>query len=215
VLSDVLPILENLGLRVVAEEPFRIDCVDGMSVWIHEFQLAGAIVATAVLAAALERRFAEAAKIWSDQSGAIHYSCFISYSSKDHTFADRLHSDLESKGVRCWFAPHDLSIGAKTWDAIDEAIQFRDKLLIILSEASITSDWVEDEVNKAYAEERERKAIVLFPIRIDDAVITTAKPWARKLLDQRHIGDFRRWNEHSEYQKSLERLLRDLKPAAA
>ena len=28
-LSDVLPMLENLGLRVVAEEPFRIDCADG------------------------------------------------------------------------------------------------------------------------------------------------------------------------------------------
>ena len=45
VLSDVLPILENLGLRVVAEEPFRIESSDGAAVWIHEFQLAGVIVA--------------------------------------------------------------------------------------------------------------------------------------------------------------------------
>ena len=37
VLSDVLPILENLGLRIIAEEPFRIDSVDGRAVWIHEF----------------------------------------------------------------------------------------------------------------------------------------------------------------------------------
>jgi hypothetical protein len=50
------------------------------------------------------------------------YSCFISYSSKDQLFADRLHADLQDKGVRCWFAPHDLPIGAKTRDAIDEAI---------------------------------------------------------------------------------------------
>ena len=81
------------------------------------------------------------------------YSCFISYSTKDQLFADRLRADLQDKGVRCWFAPHDLSIGAKTWDAIDEAIRLRDKLLLILSEASIASDWVEDEVGKAYAEE--------------------------------------------------------------
>jgi glutamate dehydrogenase len=39
VLSDMLPILENLGLRVVAEEPFRIDTIDRGAVWIHEFQL--------------------------------------------------------------------------------------------------------------------------------------------------------------------------------
>jgi uncharacterized protein YjbI with pentapeptide repeats len=139
------------------------------------------------------------------------YSCFISYSSKDQLFADRLHADLQNKGVRCWFAPHDLPIGAKTWDAIDAAIRLRDKLLLILSKASIASEWVEDEVNKAYAEERSRKEVVLFPIRVDNAVISTAEPWAVKLRDQRNIGDFRQWKKPAEYQKSLERLLRDLK----
>src|SRR5204863_3948691 len=92
------------------------------------------------------------------------YSCFISYSSKDQQFAERLHADLQNKGVRCWFAPHDLPIGAKTWDEIDEAIRLRDKLLLILSKGSIASEWVEDEVNKAYAEELSRKEVVLFPI---------------------------------------------------
>lgn len=67
------------------------------------------------------------------------YSCFISYSAKDKMFVERLHADLQNKGVRCWFAPHDMPIGAKTWDAIDEAIRLRDKLLLILSKASIAS----------------------------------------------------------------------------
>jgi hypothetical protein len=116
-----------------------------------------------------------------------------------------------TKAFDAGFAPHDLRIGAKTWDAIDEAIRLRDKLLVILSEASIASDWVEDEVNKAFAEERGRKETVLFPVRIDDAVMTTTEPWARKLRDQRHIGDFRQWKKPTEYQKKLERLLRDLK----
>ena len=41
--------------------------------------------------------------------GAIQfYSCFISYSAKDQEFADRLYLDLQNKGVRCWFAPHDI-----------------------------------------------------------------------------------------------------------
>ncbi len=59
VLSDVLPILENLGLRVVAEEPFRIDAEDGGVVWVHEFQLAGPAVAAAN-SAADRARFEEA-----------------------------------------------------------------------------------------------------------------------------------------------------------
>jgi hypothetical protein len=139
------------------------------------------------------------------------YSCFVSYSAKDQVFADKLHADLQNKGVRCWFAPHDLPIGARTWDAIDEAIRLRDKLLLILSKASIASEWVEDEVNKAYAEERSRKETVLFPIRIDNAVMSTGEPWAVKLRDGRNIGDFRQWKKPAEYQKAFDRLLRDLK----
>jgi TIR domain len=75
-----------------------------------------------------------------------HHSCFISYSSRDQAFAERLHADLQNNGVRCWFARHDMPIGAKIIDAIDEAIQQRDKVLLILSEAAIASDWVEGEV---------------------------------------------------------------------
>jgi hypothetical protein len=42
------------------------------------------------------------------------YSCFISHSSKDKDFAERLHADLQNKGVRCWLAPHDMPIGIHT-----------------------------------------------------------------------------------------------------
>jgi hypothetical protein len=39
----------------------------------------------------------------------IHHSCFISYSSKDDAFAQKLYNSLQGHSVRCWFAPHDLS----------------------------------------------------------------------------------------------------------
>ena len=138
------------------------------------------------------------------------YSCFISYSSKDQDFAERLHADLQARGVRCWFAPHDMAIGAKILDAIDEAIRLRDKVLLILSEAAIASDWVEGEVTRALDEERERKRSLLFPIRLDGAVLATEEAWARLLRGQRHIGDFTYWKQHDAYRKALERLLRDL-----
>jgi len=139
------------------------------------------------------------------------YSCFISYSSKDQEFAERLHADLQNAGVRCWFAPHDLPIGAKTWDGIDDAIRTRDKVLLILSNGAIGSDWVEDEVTTAFAEERRRKELMLFPVRLDDAVLETDEPWAGKLRDNRNIGDFSRWKDHDAYKLTLERVLRDLK----
>lgn len=139
-----------------------------------------------------------------------YYSCFIAYSSKDFEFVERLHADLQNAGVRCWFAPHDLPLGAKTYDEIDSAIRLRDKLLVVISAAAVASDWVEDEVNHAFEEERQRKEIVLYPIRIDDAVFATSEPWAVKLRDQRNIGNFGDWSDYEKYQLSLQRLLRDL-----
>jgi hypothetical protein len=138
-----------------------------------------------------------------------YFTCFISYSTADHDFTQRLHADLQGKGVRCWFAPHDMPIGAKIYEEIDSAIRLRDKVVLILSKFSIASDWVEDEVTKAFEEERTRGQTVLFPIRLDDAVMDTNEAWAAKLR-ARHIGDFRRWKEHDEYQKSFARVLRDL-----
>ncbi len=139
------------------------------------------------------------------------YSCFISYSSKDQDFAERLHADLQNKGVRCWFAPEDLKIGARTRPAIDEAIRVRDKLLLILSEKSIESGWVEKGVETAFEEESRRKETVLFPIRLDNTVMQTGEAWAADIRRTRNIGDFRDWKNHESYQKAFERLIRDLK----
>jgi uncharacterized protein YjbI with pentapeptide repeats len=139
------------------------------------------------------------------------YSCFISYSSQNEDFARKLYNDLQESGVRCWFASEDLKIGAKLRYAIDEAIRFRDKLLIVLSENSIGSDWVETEVETAFEEEKERGVTVLFPLRIDDAVMETTKPWARMLRRERHIGNFSDWKQPEAYKVVFNRLIRDLK----
>jgi uncharacterized protein YjbI with pentapeptide repeats len=138
-----------------------------------------------------------------------HYSCFISYSTMDQDFAGRLHADLQDKGVRCWCAPHDLPIVVKILDEIDAAIRLRDRVLLILSEHSIKSDWVEDEVTKGFEEERRRAQIVLFPVRLDQTVMKTNEAWAAKLR-ARNIGDFGRWKDHDAYKRSFERVVRDL-----
>ena len=106
-------------------------------------------------------------------------------------------------------------MGAKIIDAIDEAIRLRDKVLLVLSEASIASDWVEGEVTRSLDEERERKQIVLLPIRIDNAAMETTEGWARLLRGQRNIGDFTRWKEHDAYSLALERLLAALRHASS
>ena len=142
------------------------------------------------------------------------YSCFISYSSKDEELAQRLYADLQSKGVRCWFAPEDLKIGERFRRRIDEVIRVYDRLLLILSENSVASSWVEKEVETAMESEDEQKRTILFPVRLDDSVMEIKTGWPADVWRTRHIGDFRRWKEHDEYQKAFARLLSDLKAGA-
>jgi hypothetical protein len=139
-----------------------------------------------------------------------YYSCFISYSSKDEDFAKRLYADLQINHVRCWFAPHDMRIGDEIRPRIDESIRMHDKLLLVLSESSLTSTWVKKEVETAFENEAQQQKLVLFPVRLDDTVMHTPQAWAADIRRMRHIGDFTHWKDHDEYQKVFARLVRDL-----
>lgn len=139
------------------------------------------------------------------------YSCFISYSNKDESFAQRLYADLQAKGVRCFYAPEDLKIGSRFRDEIERSIHVHDKLLLALSSDSIQSRWVQTEVETAFEREQRENRSVLFPIRLDATVMETKQAWAAEIRRTRHIGDFSRWKDHGSYQKAFDRLMRDLK----
>jgi uncharacterized protein YjbI with pentapeptide repeats len=147
------------------------------------------------------------------------FSCFISYSTKDQEFADRLHADLQSNGVRCWFAPHDIQGGKKIHEQIDEAIRVYDRLLLILSGASMNSEWVKTEIAKARRREVREQRRMLFPVRLVD--FETLRDWecfdadtgkdsAREIREY-FIPDLSNWQDHASYQTAFHRLVRDLK----
>jgi hypothetical protein len=147
------------------------------------------------------------------------YSCFISYSSKDQEFADRLYANLQDKGVRCWFAPHDVQAGKKLHEQIYQAIRIYEKLLLILSNDSMNSEWVKTEIANARRREINEKRQMLFPVllvpfeqirewKAFDA--DTGKDSAREIREY-FIPDFSNWKDHDSYQKAFDRLLQDLK----
>ena len=63
-----------------------------------------------------------------------------------------------------------------------------DKLLLVLTENSMKSPWVEKEVETAFEKERKQGRTVLFPIRLDDAVMGAEEAWAADIRRTRHIG---------------------------
>lgn len=108
-----------------------------------------------------------------------------------------------------------MKIGDKIRTRIDEAIRLQDKLLLVLSESSIESQWVEQEVETALEKERDQKRTVLCPIMVDKAVMNTDAAWARLIKNTRHIGDFSQREDDAAYQKAVGRLLRDLRAEEA
>jgi uncharacterized protein YjbI with pentapeptide repeats len=150
-------------------------------------------------------------------------SCFISYSTKDQEFADRLYYDLYTKGVLCWFAPHDVQGGKKLHEQIDDAIRMHERLLLILSSDSMNSEWVKTEIRKARKRERTEKKRVLFPVRLVsfDAIrdwelfdADEGKDLATEIREY-YIPDFSEWKSHDPYQREFEKLLRDLRTDAS
>jgi uncharacterized protein YjbI with pentapeptide repeats len=151
-------------------------------------------------------------------TGIEFYSLFISYSTQDHEFAERLYADLQAKGVRCWFAPHKLKSGKKVHKQIDEAIRVYDKLLLILSPDSMGSEWVRTEIAIARKREVDQKREVLFPIGL--CPFETIRKWeyfdsdigkdSAREIREFHIPDFSNWKDHDAYKLAFDRLLDDL-----
>lgn len=152
--------------------------------------------------------------------------CFISYASPDQALAERLYTDLQKNGVRCWYAPDKLKGGQKLKAQIDEAIRLHDVFLLILSEASMTSKWVKDEIAEAIGGKTLAKILGdeiskegrLFPIRLVDFE-RIEDVWAGygfgDEIREYYIPDFSQWQNPDVYQKSFERLLKDLRASSS
>ena len=151
-----------------------------------------------------------------------YYLCFISYSSVDEAFCRRLHDRMQEAGLRTWFAPEDMRWGQKLHEQLDRAIQLFDKLLLVLTETSMHSPWVEFELRTALAREQREKRRVLFPLRlVDFAAIQawqcfdadTGKDLAREIRAYYIPGDFSHWQDPAAFEAAFDRLLRDLTAA--
>lgn len=140
-----------------------------------------------------------------------YLSCFISYTNNDYEFARKLYDDLQEKGVRCWFAPKNMAIGAKIRDSIENAILNHEKLIIILSKHTAASPWVEAEFETCFEKERAQRKQLLLPIKIDDLDNTSNAAWISNIKRTRNIGDFSGWENASFYKLALAQLLEDLK----
>ena len=149
-------------------------------------------------------------------------SCFISYSSKDDEFARRLYNQMRGEKLRVWFDQEDMQGGKKVMEQIDRAIQVNDRLLLVLSESSLKSEWVKTEIRKARRVELSGGHRKLFPIRLVN--VGRLEKWKCLATDpdedlaaevrSYHIPDFSNWKDHDAFEAAFADLLRDLRAEA-
>ena len=121
--------------------------------------------------------------------------------------------------LRVWCAPADRRGGQRSIDQIDRAIRVHDKLLLVLSRASMASDWVPHEIRRAVEWEKGEGRRVLFPIGLapwKDIQAWTAFDSDRgkdlaKVVREYHIPDFSNWKDHDAFEAAFARMIGDPK----
>jgi len=150
-------------------------------------------------------------------------SCFLSHSSHDEEFAQKLAARLRGEGVPVWYAPEDIRPGEKIYDQVKKAISTFDRLLVVLSEASMNSGWVKTELASALARERREGGRVLFPVSL--VPINVIRQWEcfdsdtgidiAKELRSYHIPDFSNWQDPTAFEQQVSKVTQALQANAA
>ncbi|HKO54482.1 MAG TPA: toll/interleukin-1 receptor domain-containing protein [Thermoanaerobaculia bacterium] len=136
---------------------------------------------------------------------------FISYSRSDSSFVERLEGEFRRRGIRYWRDVHDLTAG-RLDRQIGDALRLNPTVLLVLSMASIHSDWVEWEAAEARKLEKELGRDVLCPLALDDAWETAA--WSGPLAHQirnYNVLNFSSWLDDRSFRVQAEKLMRGLK----
>ena len=141
------------------------------------------------------------------------YGCFISVSEADYIFAEKLWSNLKQIGVPCYLCKEDMRMGHDMYKSIDHAINMYEKVVVVCSENSLNSPAVLREIERALQKEdklmRQGEPYeVLFPIRLDDYVLSNWKHHRKADIIKKYIGDFRYWQDKIQYQKAFEKLMK-------
>lgn len=135
---------------------------------------------------------------------------FISYSHADTPFVEKLEPHLTDKGIRFWRDSHDMRSG-RMEKQVDHAMRQNPTVILILSENSLRSDWVEHEARLARELEKEFGRDVLCPIALDGS--WKSAKWPARLMEQikeYNILDYSNWNNDKAFTQVFNKMISGL-----
>lgn len=143
--------------------------------------------------------------------GTTYSTCFLSYSSQDRDFAQKIYYALMNAGVRVYWDSKNLLGGMYLDEQLIAAIKEHDRTITVLSENSLRSKWVLKEVQAALYYKREG----FTPIRLCD--IKPIQSFVKKndirpdIVDSFPIPDFSNWSNKEAFEEVMSKLLQSIR----
>lgn len=123
------------------------------------------------------------------------YDVFLSHASADKSTVRELAEQLNGDGLRVWFDEWEIQPGDSIPLSIERGLESSRTLLLIMSHAAFSSEWVTLERHTAQFSDPTNKTRRLIPLRLDNSEIKDS-------LKQLAYVDWRQQAE-SEYQRLL------------
>ena len=125
-------------------------------------------------------------------------SLFLSHSSVDKPFVEKLAQDLVQVGINVWFDKWAINVGESLTWRVMEGVQENDYFALVLSPDALASEWVRNELSAAWCRQMSERRIIVLPIMYRDCCLPS-------MLADRKYADFR-----TDYNAGLLELCRVL-----
>ena len=132
-------------------------------------------------------------------------SIFLSHNSKDKPWVRNLADRLTSDGVVVWIDEAELNIGDSLIEKIAEGIQEMRFVAAVISKNSISSTWVQKELNLAMSKEIKGRQVTVLPLLIESCTLPPS-------LTDKLYADFR---SPDNFEREYSKLLRAIGVQAA
>jgi hypothetical protein len=109
---------------------------------------------------------------------------FISYSHSDKSFVDKLASQLVLHNAHVWVDRWELNVGDSILNSVQKAIQDASALIVVLSKASVQSEWCKKELSAGLVRELDERRVVVLPALLDECEVPV-------FLREKMFADFR------------------------
>ena len=96
---------------------------------------------------------------------------FLSHSTKDKDFVESLAAKLAKDDYSVWYDDWEIKVGDSIVQKINDGISYSDFLIVVLSENSVSSKWVKEELNAATIKNIESKGAFILPVLLEKCKI--------------------------------------------